>query len=161
MPAVITAERPDSPDATALINELQAHLGSLYPIKSQHGFSVQKLIDQQVMFVVIRVEGRPAGCGGVMLVGQDYAELKRMYVRPEFRGRKLGEQLIAYLAEHARSHGITRLRLETGIHQVAAIRLYERVGFKPIPPFADYPEDPLSVCFEKVLPAPSLHRTTH
>jgi putative acetyltransferase len=161
MPVLISPERPDTLDATALINELEDHLASLYPAASRHGFSVQKLIDQQVRFVVIRVDGRPAGCGGVMLVGKDYAELKRMYVRPEFRGRKLGEQLITHLAEHARSHGITRLRLETGIHQVAAIRLYERAGFKPIPPFADYPEDPLSVCFEKVLPAPSLHRTTH
>jgi putative acetyltransferase len=151
MPAVITAERPDSPDATALIGELQSHLGSLYPVKSQHGFSVQKLIDQQVMFVVMRVEGRPAGCGGVLLVGRDYAELKRMYVRPEFRGRQLGEQLINHLAEHVRSHGITRLRLETGIHQLAAIRMYERAGFKPIEPFADYPVDPLSRCFEKLL----------
>lgn len=152
MPVDISAERPDSPDAIALINELEDHLAALYPAVSRHGFSVQKLIDQQVMFVVLRTDGRPAGCGGVMMVGQEYAELKRMYVRPEFRGRKFGELLIAHLTEHVRAHGITSLRLETGIHQLAAIRMYKRAGFTPIPPFADYPADPLSLCFEKLLP---------
>lgn len=152
MPVAITAESPVTADATSLINELEEHLASLYPAASRHGFSVQKLIDQKVMFVVLRADGRPAGCGGVMIVGHDYAELKRMYVRPAFRGRKFGELLIAHLADHARAHGITRLRLETGVHQQAAIRLYARAGFRPIPPFADYPNDPLSLCFEKRIP---------
>jgi putative acetyltransferase len=154
MPVLISPERPDTPDATALINELEEHLASLYPAASRHGFSVQKLIDQQVRFVVLRVDGQPAGCGGVMLAGKEYAELKRMYVRPEFRGRKLGDQLIAHLAEYARGQGISLLRLETGIHQQAAIRMYKRAGFAPIPPFADYPDDPSSLCFEKPLTSP-------
>ena len=41
------------------------------------------------------------------------------------------------------------MRLETGIHQRAAIELYERAGFRRIPPFGDYQEDPLSRCYEK------------
>jgi hypothetical protein len=41
------------------------------------------------------------------------------------------------------------LRLETGIHQAAAIRLYEGLGFQRIPPFGPYTEDPLSRCYEK------------
>jgi GNAT superfamily N-acetyltransferase len=151
MTAVITAERPDSPDATALIHELQAHLESFYPPESRHGFSVQKLIDQQVAFFVLRVDGRPAGCGGIMLVGREFGELKRMFVRPEFRGRNYGELLIARLAAHARDNGVTILRLETGIHQAAAIRLYERAGFRHIPPFPPYFADPLSRCYEKKL----------
>lgn len=151
MSVAITPERPDHPDAVALVDELQAHLGALYPVKSQHGFSVQKLIAQKVAFFVLRADGRPAGCGGVMLVGREYGELKRMFVRPEFRGRNFGELLVARLAQHAREHGVTLLRLETGIHQQAAIRLYERLGFRHIPPFADYPEDPLSRCYEMTL----------
>jgi ribosomal protein S18 acetylase RimI-like enzyme len=152
MPAVIAAERPDSPDATALIAELQTHLESFYPPESRHGFSVQKLIDQQVAFFVLRADGRAAGCGGIMLVGRDYGELKRMYVRPEFRGAGFGRMLIDRLAAHARAHGVTRLRLETGIHQQAAIRLYELYGFRRIPPFGPYTDDPLSRCYE-MLPA--------
>jgi len=154
MEPVITAERPDSPDAAALINELEAHLASFYPPESRHGFSVQKLIDQQVAFFVLRAGGRPAGCGGIMLVGREYGELKRMYVRPAFRGAGHGARLVERLAAQARAHGVTHLRLETGIHQEAAIRLYERCGFRRIPPFGPYTEDPVSRCYEKRLADP-------
>ncbi|AOS44704.1 putative N-acetyltransferase YsnE [Lacunisphaera limnophila] len=153
MTVSITAERPDTADATALINELEDHLASLYPAESRHGFSVQKLIDQGVAFFVLRADGRPAGCGGILLVGREYGELKRMYVRPEFRGRKFGERLIARLAEHAVGHGLTTLRLETGTQQHAAIALYERVGFRAISPFPPYFADPHSRCYEmKLIP---------
>ena len=151
MPAVITAERPDTPDAKLLIHELQTHLESFYPPESRHGFSVQKLIAENVAFFVLRADGQPAGCGGVKLVGRDYGELKRMYVRPQFRGSGFGQKILDHLASHARAHGVTLLRLETGIHQKAAIRLYERAGFRRIPPFGPYTNDPLSLCYEKQL----------
>lgn len=147
----IAAERPDSPDAATLIQELQLHLEGLYPVKSQHGFSVQQLIDQEVAFFVLRADDRPAGCGGILLVGREYGELKRMFVRPEFRGHKFGERIVERLAQHAREHGVNLLRLETGIHQQAAIRLYERAGFRPVPPFPPYFDDPVSRCFEMKL----------
>ena len=72
-----------------------------------------------------------------------------MYVRPEFRGLGLGKSLLEHLAEHVRLRGITLLRLETGIHQHAAIALYERAGFRSIAPFGPYGPDPLSVCLER------------
>jgi putative acetyltransferase len=147
----IKAERPDHPDAVALITELEAHLASRYPAESRHGFSVRQLIDQQVAFFVLRADGRPAGCGGILLVGAEFGELKRMYVRPEFRGAGHGRRLIARLADHARAHGVTVLRLETGVFQEEAIRLYERAGFRPIPPFPPYRADPNSRCYELTL----------
>ena len=151
MPAFITAERPDTPDALLLINELQTHLESFYPPESRHGFSVERLIADAVAFFVLRADGRPAGCGGIKLVGREYGELKRMFVRPEFRGAGFGEMLVEHLAAHALAHGVTLLRLETGIHQQAAIRLYERLGFRRIPPFGPYTNDPVSLCYEKRL----------
>ena len=151
MPVTIAAERPDTPDGAALINELQTHLESFYPPESRHGFSVDKLIAQGVAFFVLRVDSRAAGCGGIMFVGKEYGEIKRMYVRPEFRSREYGKRLIDHLAAHARNHGITLLRLETGIHQQAAIRLYEQYGFRRIPPFVPYFEDPASRCYEMSL----------
>jgi len=151
VPAVITAERPDTPDALLLINELQTHLESFYPPESRHGFSVERLIADAVAFFVLRADGRPAGCGGIKLVGREYGELKRMFVRPEFRGAGFGEMLVEHLAAHALAHGVTLLRLETGIHQQAAIRLYERLGFRRIPPFGPYTNDPVSLCYEKRL----------
>ena len=149
MTAVITPADPASPDATALIAELDAHLEPLYPSASRHGFSVQKLIADAVAFFVIREGGAPAGCGGIKLFGIEYGEIKRMYVRPQFRGQRLGKLMLDHLTGYARSHGVEVLRLETGIHQHAAIRLYEGEGFRRIPPFGPYRDDPVSRCYEK------------
>jgi GNAT superfamily N-acetyltransferase len=145
----ITEERPDSAEAMALINELEAHLEPLYPRESRHGYSVEKLLAQGVAFFVLRQNGTAAGCGGIELFGIAYGELKRMYVRPQFRGLGFGKLLLDHLAAYARVRGVSLLRLETGIHQKEAIALYEGAGFQRIPPFGPYEEDPLSLFFEK------------
>src|SRR5437762_8913328 len=98
----ITAERPDSADAVALITELEALLEPLYPQESRHGYSVEKLIRQGVDFFVISDKGAPAGCGGVQLFGTEYGEIKRMYVRPQFRGLGFGKLMLDHLADYAR-----------------------------------------------------------
>jgi putative acetyltransferase len=149
MPVAISTERPDSPDAAGLILELETHLASLYPSASRHGFSVERLVAEQVDFFVLRSDGVPAACGGILVVDGEYGEIKRMYVRPEFRGLGLGRRILEHLTRHAASRGITLLRLETGIHQREAIGLYERAGFHRIPPFGPYTDDPLTLCYEK------------
>jgi putative acetyltransferase len=145
----LTPERPDSADAIALIAELEAELSARYPPESRHGYSVDKLVREGVAFFVARVDAKPAGCGGVQLFGAEYAELKRMYVRPQFRGLGLGKLILEHLASHARRHGLALLRLETGIYQSAALRLYEADGFRRRPPFGRYTDDPLSLYYEK------------
>jgi GNAT superfamily N-acetyltransferase len=120
-------------------------------VESQHGYSVDKLLREDVAFFVVYVGEAPAGCGGVQLVAGEYAELKRMYVRPAFRGQGLGKLLVERLTAHALEHGLTVLRLETGIHQAEAIGLYTRLGFERIPPFGPYWDDPVSLCMEKRL----------
>jgi GNAT superfamily N-acetyltransferase len=149
MSVLITPERPDSADAVALITELEAHLEPLYPAQSRHGFSVEQLLAEAVAFFVLREEGTPAGCGGIKLFGSEYGEVKRMYVRSQFRGLGFGKLLLDHLADYVRAQGVGLLRLETGIHQTAAIHLYEQSGFQRIPPFGDYVDDPLSLFFEK------------
>lgn len=147
----ISREDPASPDATALILELESHLAGHYAAESRHGYSVEKLIAQGVAFFVLRDGDTPAGCAGIQLFDTEYGELKRMYVRPAFRGRGFGTLLLAHLASHARNNGIRLLRLETGIHQTEAIRMYEHAGFHRIPPFGPYREDPVSLCYEKTI----------
>ena len=72
-----------------------------------------------------------------------------MYIRPAFRRRGLARRLLDHLADFARQHGITRMRLETGIHQREAIALYEQYGFGRIPAFGHYPDNDISLCYEK------------
>ncbi len=149
MSTVIEQERPDTPDAIQLIAELEAVLSPMYPQESRHGYSVEKLLREEVAFFVTWHDGTPAGCGGIQLYGTEYGEVKRMYVRPQFRGLGLSKLMLDHLAAYARQRGVTVLRLETGIHQKEAIALYERYGFQRRPPFGEYREDPLSIYFEK------------
>jgi GNAT superfamily N-acetyltransferase len=151
MSTVIAAERPDTPDAIALITELDAYLIPLYPPESHHGFTVEKLLQDDVAFFVTRHHEMPAGCGGIKLFDTEYGEVKRMYVRPQFRGLGLGKLMLQRLADYARQQGTAVLRLETGIYQVEAIGLYEQFGFRRIPPFGAYQDDPLSAFYEKRL----------
>ena len=145
----ISLERPDSEDAIALITELDAYLIPLSPSESRHGYPVEKLLKEDVPFFIIRLDGTAAGCGGVKLCGTEYGEIKRMYVRPQFRGLGLAQRLLDHLADYTRGRGIGLLRLETGIQQREAIQLYERAGFHAISPFGEYKLDPLSRFYEK------------
>ncbi len=151
MEATITPEDPGSDDALVLIRELETHLESLYPRESRHGLSVEQLRAEAVAFFVLRADGVAAGCVGIKLCDGAYGEVKRMYVRPQFRGEGFAQALLQHVETYTREHGIDCLRLETGIYQTEAIRLYERAGFRRIPPFANYTDDPLSRCYEKRL----------
>ena len=149
MTTTIVMERPDTPDVQLLIEELESHLAPFYPATSRHGYSVEKLIRQGVAFFVTRHDNVPAGCGGVQFYDGEYGELKRMFVRPQFRGLGLAKLMLNQLEQYTLEHGIHVLRLETGIHQTEAIGLYEAMGYRSIPPFGEYVADPLSRFFEK------------
>lgn len=149
MPAMITAERPDTPDAIRLIEELETELAGKYPSESRHGYSIEKLLKQNVAFFVTRLNGVAAGCGGIQLFGKEYGELKRMFVNPSFRGKGLAKLMLDHLANYAKENGVHLLRLETGIYQRDAIALYENWGFTRIPPFGEYKPDPLALFYEK------------
>jgi len=154
MSITITNERPDTPEAMQFNPELNKALNpDLYPTESKHGFNVEKLLRDGVAFFVTRHAGIPAGCGGIKLFGTDYGELKRMYVRPQFRGLGLGKLMIDTLARHAKENHVHILRLETGIYQTDAVHLYERYGFERRGPFGEYREDPLSIYYELALSA--------
>ena len=140
-----------------LVAELSKELAGLYP--DSHGgdgsgaFKMADVLGPRAAFVVVWQNDEPVGCGALRpLDDPDVGEVKRMYVRPQFRGLGLGKRLLAHLAGYARQQGAGLLRLETGIYQTAAIHLYERYGFERIPPFGDYREDPLSLYYEFTLP---------
>ena len=86
---------------------------------------------------------------GSPILWKEYGEVKRMYVRPSFRGFGLAKLMLEELSKYAKQNGVHLLRLETGIHQKDAIALYRGWGFKEIAHFGEYQEDPLSLFFEK------------
>jgi GNAT superfamily N-acetyltransferase len=102
-------------------------------------------------YLVVVVGGRAVACGAWQALEPGVAELKRMYVRPAFRGRGIARQLIVALEEEALAADRPVLRLETGTYLPAAISLYRSAGYTPIPVFGEYVGNPFSVCFEKSL----------
>jgi len=152
MSITITQELPTAPEALEIIGELDTELMlQPYPQESRHAFNPEKLIREGVAFFILRKDGVPASCGGIKLFGMEYGEVKRMYVRHAFRGLGLAQTILDHLANHAQENNTNILRLETGIYQVDAIRLYERYGFQRRAPFGEYREDPMSVYFEKII----------
>ncbi len=137
--ASLVIEQVFAPDADvrALIGELDAFLAGAYAPEQQHGLTLDALFAPHVRFFVARVGDAAAGCAGVASF-DGYAEVKRMYVREAMRGRGIAQALLARIEADVRSAGITVLRLETGVHQPAAIRMYERAGFRPCAVFGAY-----------------------
>lgn len=148
---IINAETPDQPEVRAMLEQLDAYCASLYPAESNHLMDIASLLAGDVLFLVARdVDGRAVGCAALVNRGS-YGEVKRMYVDTARRGLGTGKQLLDHLEMFARMSGIRELKLETGIHQPEAIRLYERAGFIRGEPFGDYQPDPLSLFMEKNL----------
>jgi putative acetyltransferase len=147
----IALESPAQPEVTRLIAALDAYLQSLYPPASKHLVEVAELQGAGVLFAVIRDQaGGACGCGAVMPLPEG-GEIKRMYVSPVLRGQGAGRGLLQFLEQQAARRGMKLLRLETGIHQPEALRLYERAGYSRCAPFGGYQPDALSVFMEKRL----------
>lgn len=91
------------------------------------------------------------GCGGLRRLDALTYEIKRMYVTPAWRGRRIGEVLLRALEEAAVDRGATRMRLETGAEQTESLRLYERCGYHRIERFGHYVDSEASICFERAL----------
>ncbi|MGV9215259.1 GNAT family N-acetyltransferase [Micromonospora sp. RB23] len=105
-----------------------------------------------VRYLAVVVRGRAVACGGLQSLDAVTGEIKRMYVRPAYRGRGIARQLLAALEECAFRQGHTVVCLETGTYLPAAIGLYTSCGYEPIPVYGEYVGNPYSVCFAKRLP---------
>ncbi|MGC5310230.1 GNAT family N-acetyltransferase [Micromonospora zamorensis] len=105
-----------------------------------------------VRYLAVVVNGRAVACGGLQSLDAETGEIKRMYVRPAYRGRGIARQLVAALEECAFRQGHSVVCLETGTYLPAAIALYTSCGYEQIPVYGEYVSNPYSVCFAKRLP---------
>ena len=90
--------------------------------------------------ILCRFEGKPAGCIAIRKLEPRVCEMKRLFVRPEFRGHQLGRTLALHVIDKARRAGYDTMRLDTIIGAMdQAIALYRRLGFREIRPYYENP----------------------
>ena len=137
-------------DFRAMVASLDEELNSRYGAQMEffgphnHSSDVQQAL-------VIYVDGQPVGCGCFKPFSADSVEMKRIFVLPAFRGRRLARALMAELEAWAHEVGYAFAVLETGILQPDAIRLYEAAGYVRIPNYPPYEGVKESICFRKRL----------
>ena len=99
-------------------------------------------------FFVARDARGVIGCGGLCRDDDSTAEIRRIYVRPDARGRGVARELLAALIRAASELGYERVRLETSEYQLEALELYRSSGFEPIRPWGRFTGNSRSRCFE-------------
>lgn len=133
---------------TLLDHDLQQRYGA-----EQAFFDQFNKLDQ-IRHVVVVYEGdEPIGCGAIKAYTPAIAEVKRMFVKPTFRGRGIALHVLAALEQWAHELGYSSCILETGNKQPEAIRLYEKAGYTVIPNYGQYIGVENSVCMQKTLAA--------
>lgn len=138
------------PDFRTLINELDADLrdrnGEVMDIYDQHN-----IIEQIDTVVIAYLEDKPAGCGCFKSYDTETVEVKRMFVRPQGRGKGLSLKILTELERWALDLGFQYTILETGSKQTEALGLYHKAGYIEIPKYGPYVDLPDSICFHKSL----------
>ncbi|WP_250293586.1 GNAT family N-acetyltransferase [Streptomyces atroolivaceus] len=131
----VTAVPYNHPDARHLTQALRAEQLGLYGFADDPDATPEADFDPPGLFLVAHLGQEAIGCGGVRFLDEHTGEVKRMYVSIGARGQGTGRQLLGNLEQHAASRGATRIMLETGRRNAAALALYHRTGYLPCPSY--------------------------
>ncbi len=105
--------------------------------------------------IVAYVDDEPVGCGAFKQFSETEAEIKRMFVKPEYRGQRIAAKILIELESWAQQEQFTACVLETGFKQPEAIALYKRLGYTEIPNYGQYADVATSLCMQKTFNAAS------
>ncbi|CAM4129134.1 GNAT family N-acetyltransferase [Pseudoalteromonas byunsanensis] len=141
---------PDDPSVIEVFTEIDRLMNTLYPIASDQSLALEELRQPNVHAIGLRNEDGIVACGAIVKQFNKtlYGEIKRLYVRPSYRGKGLSRRIMQILLHYAGEAQIPLIRLETGSKQTEAISLYENLGFKRCERFGFYTDNPLSVFME-------------
>ena len=126
--------------------ELNARYGTL-----QAALDVYNAVEDVEAVVLAYVGPHPAGCACMKRYDGETVEVKRMYVKPGYRGMGIASRMLSELERWSAELGAARAVLETGEKQTEAIGLYQKHGYRQIENYGPYVGRATSICFEKVL----------
>ena len=141
------SDNSDFRELVRLLDEdLQIRDGDAHPFYAQFN-----KIDK-IRYVVVAYEnGQAVGCGAIKKYEKDVAEVKRMFVKPEWRGQGIAKRILSELEIWANELNFSECILETGKNQPEAIGLYQKSGYQKIPNYGQYEGIKLSVCMRKLV----------
>ena len=145
----IKEEDIESKDAVILINQLSDTLSKITGSSGKSSFNNDDVKNDRSLFVIGRINGKPAGCGAIREISKDTAELKRMYAVN--KGKGTGKEILIYLENKARKFGYKEIILEIRKCNNNAVNFYIHNNYKIIDNYGKYKNRAEAVCFKKVL----------
>ena len=147
----IESRDPLSEEALFLLHEAALEARQLYPdlIDPAAPMPTNQPLRDGDVYLVAFAAGKPVGCGALRKYDAVTAEVRRVYVLKPARRGGIARAILLQLEKEASRIGYETLLLETGNRQHPAIALYKAYGFRRIPRFGPYVNDPVSVCFTK------------
>jgi len=140
----------DSPDFRELIVLLDKDLDSRYGVLQEHYNQFNK-IEANNTVVVAYLEDIPVGCGCFKKFDNDSVEIKRMFVKVDYRGKGIAKKILTELEQWSTDIGYKNTVLETGSKQFEAINFYTNFGYYRIENFGQYAGNSNSICMSKSL----------
>ena len=137
-------------DFIDLVISLDAYLTIINGDEDSFFKNFNKVEDLQYV-IVAYINNVPVGCGALKIFDADNLEVKRMFVDPKYRGRKIAQQIVAELELWAKELNYQFCILETSIEMEPAVCLYKSVGYIEMPKYGQYKEVETSICFKKEL----------
>ncbi|MHC5227926.1 GNAT family N-acetyltransferase [Enterococcus sp. LJL99] len=141
----------DSRDLRLLVAELDRFFIEEWGSEVAQGYQKHHYLAGMSMAVICYDENQAVGCGCWKLLEDSVPEIKRMYVKKEYRGQKIATKILSTLEMDVVKQGYSRVILETGAEMTAAIRFYETSGYQIVPNYGEFIGDERCVCLEKKL----------
>ncbi|MDT7831346.1 GNAT family N-acetyltransferase [Flavobacteriaceae bacterium S356] len=137
-------------DFIELVKELDAYLA--ITDGDDHDFYDQYNKLDTIKYVIVVYKDQEAlGCGAIKRFDDNAIEIKRVYTKPERRGKGIAKKIMQELEAWAKELNFERCILETGERQVEAVRFYDKIGYKRMENYGQYVGVENSLCFEKYL----------
>lgn len=149
MPELIRTHS-ENPDFQLLTDELDTELCRIYNTRKEDYEDYNRITGLPTV-VLAYENGSAIACGCFKSFDDERIELKRMFVKPDFRGKGIASKMVKELEKWAGELGYQAAILETGTGQPDAIALYRKLGYNDIPHFGEFPEESRSVCLGKDL----------
>lgn len=142
----------ENPDFIELCHDLDDFLNELVGGEKNRAEYIQhNKLDDIHDVIVAYDEDIPVGSAGFKKYDDECAEVKRVFIKREYRGKGISKKLMELLEERAKNKGYKYLILESGEPLMAAMSLYRKIGYKVIPNYGQYKDMPDSVCMKKEL----------